>query len=54
MEFGGNFVYVGKEETEEVKEDLEELIAEETPVASGGDGDVQVYHFTFFLLLLHI
>ena len=41
MEFGGNFVYVGKEETDEIYEDLEELIAEETPVASGEDGDVQ-------------
>ena len=42
MEFGGTFVYVGKEEIEEINEDLEELIAEETPVASGEDGDVQV------------
>ena len=42
MEFGGNFVYVGKEETDEINEDLEDLIAEEIPVASGEDGDVQV------------
>ena len=42
MEFGGTFVYVGKEEIEEINEDLEEWIAEEIPVASGEDGDVQV------------
>jgi hypothetical protein len=42
MEFGGTFVYVSKEETEEINEDLEEWIAEKIPVASGEDGNVQV------------
>jgi hypothetical protein len=31
MEFGGNFVYVGEEETQEIYEDFEDLITEETP-----------------------
>lgn len=44
MEFGGNFVYVGKVETDEIYEDLEDLIAEDTPEASGEDGDEQVYY----------
>jgi hypothetical protein len=48
MEFGGNFVYVGEEETQEIYEDFEDMITEETPVSSGRDGDVQVYHFTSY------
>lgn len=42
MQFGGQFVFTGKQEDEEVAEDIEDIIEEVDEQNSVGDSDEQV------------